>query len=142
MLKRDITYEDYNGETVTETFYFNLTSTEIIDLQLGYEGGLEAALKKIIETEDVKGIITEFKKIILAAYGIKSEDGKRFMKNDTIREEFSQTAAYDALFMDLSTNENAAADFIKGVVPSSMQKEIEKAETTRELPFPPSPPAS
>lgn len=142
MLKRDITYEDYNGETVTETFYFNLTSTEVLDLQFGYEGGLDVFIKKIIAAEDVKSLISEFKKIILTAYGIKSEDGKRFIKNDTVREEFSQTAAYDALFMELSTNDISAANFIKGIIPSSIQKELQKAENAPELPYPPPPPAS
>ena len=62
------------------------------------------------------------------AYGIKSDDGKRFMKSDQLREEFSQTAAYDALFMELATNDDAAATFIKGVVPKDFLKEMEKVQ--------------
>lgn len=128
MLKRDITYEDFNGETKTETFYFNLTKTEIVELELSYEGGLEAAIQRIIKAEDVKSLIKEFKRIVLLAYGVRSEDGKRFIKNDELREEFSQTAAYDALFIELATNDTAAASFVKGIIPTDMAKQIDNVE--------------
>lgn len=117
MLKREITYEDFDGNQVTDTFYFNLNRTELIELEVGYDGGLQAALLRIIESKDNKNLISEFKKIILQSYGVKSEDGKRFIKNDKVREEFTQTAAFDALFMELATKDDAAADFIKGVLP-------------------------
>lgn len=136
MLKREITYEDYNGETVTDTFYFNLTKTEIIELEVGYEGGLEAAIQKIIEAKDNKNLIAEFKKIVLAAYGKKSEDGKRFIKSETLREEFAQTAAYDALFMELATSEDAAANFINGIIPKDLVQDKPQIQTV-ELPPPP-----
>jgi len=61
MLKRDITYENFDGETVTETFYFNLSRFEIIDLQVGYEKGLDAALRQIIRSEDHKGVVDIFR---------------------------------------------------------------------------------
>lgn len=134
MLKREITYEDFNGDTVTDTVYFNLTRTEIVELQLTYDGGLEETIKKIIRSEDLQALIAEFKHIVLLSFGEKSADGKRFVKNDDIREAFSQTAAYDALFMELATNENAAADFIKGIIPADMTKEVEAVQ------LPPTPP--
>lgn len=133
MLKRDITYEDFNGNTVTETFYFNMTKTEVIELEVSYEGGLEGILKKIIETEDRKGLIEEFKKIVLLSYGMKSPDGKRFIKNDELREEFSQSAAFDVLFIELATDDDAAAIFVKGILPGDLSKEVAKAEVV-ELP--------
>ncbi|MET0786961.1 MAG: hypothetical protein ABWY25_09660 [Paenisporosarcina sp.] len=136
MLKRDITYEDFDGETVTESFYFNLTRFEIIDLQVGYEKGLEAALQKIIKSEDHKGVVDMFKHIILAAYGIKSDDGKRFIKNDQVREEFFQTAAYDALFMEILSDEDAAATFIRGIIPKGFEKELEKLEKAEVVSLP------
>lgn len=128
MLKKEITYEDFDGNQVTDILYFNLNRTEMIEMEVSYEGGLEAALKRIIESKDNKNLIGEFKKIILASYGVKSEDGKRFIKNDKLREDFTQTAAFDALFMDLATNENAAANFIIGIVPKDFAKPDEKAE--------------
>jgi len=135
MLKRDITYEDFNGQQVTETFYFNLSKTELIELEASYEGGLEASIKRIIDSDDVKNLIKEFKRIVLLSYGIRSEDGKRFIKNDQIREEFTQTAAYDALFMELATDENAADRFIKGIIPRDMGQTVVTAPThTHQLP--------
>jgi hypothetical protein len=140
MFKHDITYENFNGETVTESFYFNLTSSEILELNASYDGGLGSFIQRIIDTTDQRSLIAEMKKLILLSYGVKSDDGKRFIKSDQLREEFVQTAAYDKLFMDLATNDNSATTFIKGIVPRDIQKEIEKAEkegTVKTLPLPP-----
>lgn len=124
MLKRNITYVNYEGEKVTEVFYFNLSSTELMELQVSHEGGLGGFLQRIIESNNNKKVVEEFKQIILLAYGVRSEDGKRFIKNDQVREEFTQTAAFDALFMELATSDTAAADFINGVVPQEMREAI------------------
>lgn len=136
MLKRDITYEDFNGDTITESFYFNLTRTEVIELEVGYEGGLEAALKRIVAAENREQLVKEFKKIVLLSYGVKSEDGKRFIKSDELRAEFSQTAAFDVLFMDLATNDDSASTFVKGILPKDMAREVEKAEIASITPGP------
>ena len=113
MLKREITYEDFNGEKVTGTYYFNQLGLRLSNLRVAYEGGLESSLKRIIETKDNRALVNEFKRIVLLAYGVRSEDGKRFIKSDKLREEFSQTAAYDELFMELASDDDAAANFIK-----------------------------
>ncbi len=128
MLKREIIYENFDGEQVTETFYFNLTRSELVELEVGYQGGLQEAIQRIIKTDDKQSLIAEFKKLVLLAYGVRSEDGKRFIKTDQLREEFSQTAAYDSLFMELATSDEAAANFIKGVVPKDFQREMAKVE--------------
>lgn len=120
MLKRDITYTNFDGNEVTDTYYFNLSRTELIELEVSYDGGLAAAIQRIIDSKDLRALIKEFQRIILASYGVKSEDGKRFVKNDQIREEFTQTAAYDALFMELATNEDSASEFIRGIVPADL----------------------
>lgn len=147
MLKRSITYEDFNGNTQTDEFYFNLTKSELVELEAGYEGGLEATIRRIVEAKDNAALIREFKRIILAAYGERSEDGKRFVKNEELRNEFTQTAAYDALFFELATNETAASDFIKAVLPKDMAAEIEKTEAEAqtqgfERKLPPAPPST
>lgn len=139
MLKRDITYEDFDGQTVTETFYFNLTKTEIVELEVGYDGGLESTLRRIVNTKDTKALMKEFKRIVLMAYGVRSEDGKRFVKSDELREQFTQTAAYDALFIELATNDDAAAKFIQGVVPRDLAAEI-VAQSLPEVQLPGMPP--
>lgn len=123
MLKKTVEYTDYNGVSRKEDFYFNLTKAECTEMELGTEGGLAAKMQKIIDAQNMPEIIKTFKEIVLASYGIKSDDGKRFMKSDTIREEFSQTEAYSIIFMELATDENAATNFINGILPADLPRE-------------------
>jgi hypothetical protein len=140
MLKREIGYEDFDGNPQTETFYFNLTMAEIIEYNVGYEGGLEGVIRRIITTSDHKGLVEEFKKIILMSYGERSEDGKRFVKSEESRQAFSQTAAYDSLFMQLATDSDALVAFITSVVPKDVAKEIAKQDKIVDIGLPPLPP--
>lgn len=118
MLKKTITYTDYNGNTRTEDFYFNLTKAEIMEMQLSTNGGLDVMIKKIIDSQDAPSIIKIFKELILKAYGEKSDDGKRFVKSKEISEGFAQTEAYSQLFMELATDTDAASKFVNGIVPA------------------------
>jgi hypothetical protein len=126
VLKKTITYEDFNGETITEDYFFHLSKAELVELEMSHDGGLSASLQRIIDTEDAKNIIAEFKNIILTAYGKRSDDGRRFVKNQTLREEFESTEAYSALFMELVTDTDAAVEFINGIVPAGMTEEAVK----------------
>lgn len=117
MLKKTITYTDYNGTERTEDFYFNLTKAEILEMELSTEGGLQQMIEKIIAAQDMPALSKYFKQIILMSYGEKSPDGKRFIKNDKLREEFSQTEAFSQLYVDLATDDKIAADFINGIIP-------------------------
>jgi hypothetical protein len=142
MLKKTITYQDYNGVEQTEDFYFNLSKAELVELELSRQGGLMESLKKIIADKDGAVIISEFKKIVLMAYGEKSADGKRFIKNDEVREAFSQTEAYSNLFFELATNEGEAAQFINAIVPEGLNDLQEAMETVAALPAEKAEPAS
>lgn len=121
MLKKTITYTDYNGVERTEDFYFNLSKAEIMELEMGTTGGFSEMMKNVIAAQDAPSIIKIFKEIILKAYGEKSPDGKRFIKDDEISEAFSQTEAYSILFMELATDADAAAKFVNGIVPSDVE---------------------
>jgi hypothetical protein len=136
VLKKTITYEDFTGETVSEDFFFHLSKAELIEIEMSYEGGLSEALKRIIAAEDAKSIIAEFKNIIMTSYGKKSPDGKRFIKNDQIREEFASSEAYSTLFMELVTDTGAAVNFINGVIPAGMAEEVAKTASVTPLPVP------
>lgn len=125
MLKRDITYEDFDGNSVTETFYFNISKPELVELEVEKEGGLQNYLQKIIDTKDGKELIAQFKKIVLLAYGQRSDDGKRFIKNEQMKEEFSQTNAYNEIFMELATDDGKAAEFFLAVMPRDMVGQIQ-----------------
>lgn len=135
-----ITYEDFNGESVTEKLYFNLSKPELLELEVEIEGGFGAMLQRIVKSENPKDLIREFKRIILMSYGIKSEDGKRFMKSAQIREEFEQTAAYQALFMELATDDKLAVKFLQKVLPKDMQGDQDKPVVAP--PTPPTPPTA
>ena len=121
MYKKTMTYTDYNGEERTEDFYFNLTKAEITEMELSTEGGLRDKIQRITKAKDVPEIIRLFKELILKAYGIKSPDGKRFIKSDQLSEEFSQTEAYSDFFVELATNSDSASEFVNGIMPSSMK---------------------
>lgn len=128
MLKKTIAYIDYDGNEREEDFYFNLSKAELTELQLSTSGGLQKMIENIIKTKDIPRIIEIFKKIIIASYGVKSPDGRRFIKSQEITDEFTQTEAYSILFMELSTDAEKAADFISGVIPSDLKKEFEVAQ--------------
>ena len=123
MLKKTITYTDYNDNTRTEDFYFNLSEAEIMEMEMSTVGGLAESIKKIVAAQDAPSIIKIFKDLVLKAYGVKSADGKRFIKNSAIREEFEQTEAYSKLFMELATDSDAASKFISGILPNDMSQQ-------------------
>lgn len=127
MLKKTITYVDYNDNERTEDFYFNLTKAELMEMEMSTSGGLAEMIQRIVAEQDAPKIIAIFKELILKAYGQKSLDGKRFEKNDKIREEFSQTEAYSQLFMELATDADAAAKFVNGIVPADAAAQAAKA---------------
>ena len=125
MLKKNIKYTDYNGVERNEEFLFNLTKAELMEMEMSTTGGLAGMIQKVVDTQDAPAIIKVFKDIILKAYGEKSADGKRFIKvSDTgvsLSVAFSQTEAYSQLFMELATNAESAANFIKGIIPSDVE---------------------
>lgn len=126
MFKKTITCENFNGVVTTEDYYFNLTESEIIEMQLGTAGGLDQQISHIVAGMDMPNIVKFFKDFVLRSYGVKSPDGKRFIKNDEIREAFSQTNAYNKLFMELAFDDKAASDFINGVIPKDVSDNMAK----------------
>ncbi len=118
MLKLSRTYIDFNNMSRTEDFYFNLTEAEVTEMELSVDGGLVEMINRITAAKDGKQIIALFKDIVLRAYGEKSADGRRFVKNQEIRDAFAQTQAYSDLFMELATDAKKAAEFVNGIVPT------------------------
>lgn len=111
------TYEDYNGETRTETFYFNLTEAELATMEFEAGGGLSEKLRSIVEAKKVAELARLFEDFILRSYGEKSDDGRRFMKNEEIREGFKATPVYSELYMKMASDDVFASKFIQGVIP-------------------------
>ena len=124
MLKKTITYVDYNGTERTEDFYFNLSKAEIMEMEMGTTGGLAEMIKKVVDAKDAPAIIKIFKDLVLKAYGEKSLDGRRFIKSEALSNEFSQTEAYAQIFMDLATDADKASEFVKGIIPADIEKQL------------------
>ena len=120
MLKKTITYVDYNGVERTDDCYFNLSKAEITEMEMSTAGGLAEMIQNIIKAQDAPAIIKIVKDLILKAYGEKSPDGKRFIKSKELSTAFSQTEAYSILFMELATDADAAADFVNGIIPQNV----------------------
>lgn len=126
MLKKTITYVDYNGTERTEDFYFNLSKAEIAKMELEIPGGMTEMLKRITAAQDTPSLVKIFEDLILRSYGVKSDDGKRFIKTPELKEEFKQTEAYSELFMELATNADAASAFINGIIPADVAQAAAK----------------
>lgn len=125
MLKKTITYVDYDGNERVEDHFFNLSRAEVVDMEMSIQGGLTAMVKKIIAAQDNVTLYKTFKDMILASYGEKSLDGKRFVKiapdGHRLVDDFIQTEAYSVLLMELVQNSEAASDFFNKIMPTEPQ---------------------
>lgn len=126
MLIKKITYVDFDGEKRTEEFRFHLSKAELAKMRYSVAGGLEKRLARIINSNDQPQLIKIFCELIDLSYGVKSDDGRKFMKSSEILDDFKSTEAYSQLFMELATNDNAAKEFINGVLPSDLVGETKK----------------
>ena len=122
MIKWPITYTNYNGETVTEDYYFNLNKAELIQMQFDANGAYSTYINRIVDERDFKTLGQEFRKIILGAYGKKSDDGRQFRKSDELRDEFEQSEAYATLYFDLLNDTDKMTKFIQGVLPAELRE--------------------
>ena len=122
MLKKTVTYIDFDGNERTEDFFFNLTEQEIAEMELSTEGGLGNFINKAVAAKSQVELIELFKKLILAAYGVKSADGRRFVKNDAVREDFMSTQAFSDIYMELVQDADKASAFFNGIVSKEKNK--------------------
>ena len=131
MIKKVISYEDFDGNKRTEEFWFHLTKTEVAELEVSVDGGITKMIERLIQLKDTKRIIEIMKDVIQKSYGVKSPDGRRFIKNKEVLEEFTQTEAYSILFMELATDAEKAVEFFAGVIPGADTPEIKAAAMKR-----------
>lgn len=116
------TYTDWNGMERTEDFRFNFTKAELMEMQYEQEGGMREYLQRIIDSKNQKEIMRLFKELVLNAYGEKSDDGKHFLKNEDIKAKFAATPVYSEIFMELSTDADAASAFVNGIMPADIDR--------------------
>ena len=124
MIKQDITYTNFEGEQETETLYFHLNKVELMEMQVSEKRGLAQYITDIQKAENNKEIFRLFKEIVLRAYGERSEDGKKFIKNERLREEFEGSLAYEELMVKLVTETDFAVKFVNGIMPAGMADQI------------------
>lgn len=122
MIKKTVTYKDFNGTVRTEDFYFNLTEAELTEMELGVDGGMKALLEQIIAEKDQARMVEYFKRMVLLAYGKKTIDGRGFEKSEKLRNEFAPSVPYSIIFMELARDAKAAADFVNGIIPETAQE--------------------
>ena len=131
MIKKTITYVNFNDVEVTEDFFFNFTKAELIELEASEEGGISAMIERLEKSKKGSEILAIFKKVILQAYGEKTSDGKRFVKNQEIREAFQATEAYSAMFMEMATDADIGAAFFNGLIPKNIEQIVEAERQAR-----------
>ena len=128
MLKKSITYTDYNGVSRTDDFYFNLSMREIMNMELGGKDAYSKTLETLTATSNVGEIISAFEDLIAKSFGTKSEDGRAFVKNPEATEAFMNSEAYTELLFEFATDANAAADFVRGILPKGFEKRVSALE--------------
>lgn len=134
MLKKQITYTDFNGDKQTETFYFHLSKADLIQMEVSRKGGMEKWLERIVEANDGAAILNEVRGLILMAYGKKTEDGRGFIKNQATREEFESSEAFSTLLMEVCTDADKLADFFNGIIPHDLAQEVAQMTSAKETP--------
>ena len=132
MLKQLITYKNFDDEKVEKVLYFNVSKTELAENNVDLEAELQGILERIEQiskgeeeatTADMRRLLELVKTLMRMAYGIRSEDGERFIKSPELWTEFTQTAAYDAFLMSLFENEERAVAFMLGIMPAELREE-------------------
>lgn len=139
MLKKTVSYTNFNDEEVTEDHYFHLSKAELVEMELSMEGGLSKHLQNLVESGDGGTIMKTFKTLLLDAYGKKSADGRSFIKTQEIKDEFASSEVYSQIFMELATNADAAAEFVNGIIPAGLDAEVEKFQAQQDKPETPKP---
>lgn len=123
MVKKTITYIDYDGTERTEDFYFNLSEAEVTEMQLSVEGGMRGYIEKIVAAKSQLELVRLFKEILLHSYGKKSLDGRLFVKNEANTAEFVASPAYSKIYMELVTDTDAATKFVNALIPANTQNQ-------------------
>lgn len=126
MIKKTVTFTDFDGNKRTEDFYFHLTEQELTEWELSVDGGLSGVLTRIVNSQDTKMLIGIFKDLLIKSYGVKTPDGRGFVKNEEVLNNFTCTQAFSDIYMELATDDKAAAEFVNGVMPSSLAEKAKK----------------
>ena len=131
MIKKTVTYTDFNGDETTEELHFHLTMAEVMELETSGEGSFAGILKRISETSNPREVLEMYRTMLLTAYGIRSSDGRNFRKSAEIRETFASSNAFSELLFDLMKSEDGGAAFITGIFPKDLMERAEALQAAR-----------
>lgn len=127
MIKKTVTFTDFNEETRTEDFYFHMSAEELFRFQAGTAGGMDKFIQNIVDAKDVPELVRLFTTLLDISYGVRTHTGG-FKKSPEALEEFKSLPAYSAIFMDLATNDKSAAEFVNGLVPKDLAEKLSRPE--------------
>jgi hypothetical protein len=136
MLKKTITFEDLDGNLITEDFYFHMSKAELVEWQLGREGGMEEHLREILANKNTSLILSTFKQILLKSYGVRSADNRSFVKSEQTTREFEGTDAFSQIYIELVSSAQAGVEFINGIMPKDISDKIKDAKASIEVDLP------
>lgn len=126
MYKKTVTYKGFDDIERTEDFYFHLSKADLVKMENSIQGGYVERMQKIIKAQNGPEISAAFEDLIKKSYGVKHEDGRRFVRNEQVYNEFAETEAYSIIYMELCTNAEAAAEFVNGIIPDDIQVDAAK----------------
>lgn len=128
MIKKTIEYTDLNGNTRKDDFYFHINKGEMAEMAAQKNGEYGNYLAKIAENNNITELMEVFKELILKSYGVRSEDGLTFEKEDDngnpLWKKFYRSEAYGELLMELIGDSDKAAAFVNGVIPKISQSPV------------------
>ena len=108
-----------------------MNKAELVELELSTKGRLTVMMDRIIAAQDNATLFKIFKDLVSKSYGVLSDDGRKFVKNQEVLDDFMQTEAYSIIFSELATNAEAAAEFFNNVIPQNLAKELAEEEANK-----------
>lgn len=128
MITREITYTDYNGDEQTEKYYFDLTVPEMLELSFSSAGDIQSTLERLSNSRKIGEIFNIIQTLIFKSVGVKSDDGKRFVKNEEVLNDFKQSRGYESFLMKMMQDTDYASKFIEQLIPQDRIKQIAGVE--------------
>lgn len=128
MFSREFEYTGYDGKPKKDTYFFNLNEAELYEIDLSSIHGFTGLMNKLLKEERTKEIVEYFKGIILSSVGVMSPDGRKFIKNEEIKEDFYRSKAYSMLFVELVSSGEKLAEFLKAAIPEELRKAMDEKE--------------
>ena len=128
MFSRTFEYKGYDGNMHKDTYWFNLDEAELTKMELSRVGGIRGFMTRLMKENRPAEIVDMFEKIILGSVGERTADGRRFVKNQEIIDDFRFTPAYSQLFMELVSSSEKLSEFFRGCIPEEVAAKITEKE--------------